>query len=149
VLDSRRLGKQRVEALQIMQVLLGLRWDNARGVVERYSPKGWRTHPVVLMWQGYEGVLGDYQHAICTEWVRRGFNDTCHAKTVGLLRESGPGRSKDLPNWLGQRALHLSHQSNLVRKDPDWYGARFPGVSGDLPYHWPVRLDQDGHATSR
>jgi Pyrimidine dimer DNA glycosylase len=149
VLDSRRLGKQRVETLQVMQVLLGLRWDNARGVIEQYTPKGWRTHPVVLMWTGFEAVLGDYQQAVCTEWERRGFNDTCNAKTVGLLRESGLVRSVDLPPWLGQTALHLSHQSNLIRKDPDWYGPRFPGVSADLPYHWPVRVGEGDRAHAR
>jgi hypothetical protein len=45
VLDSRRLGKQRVEALQILRALL----------VPEY---GWRHHPAVLMWKGYPEALG-------------------------------------------------------------------------------------------
>jgi Pyrimidine dimer DNA glycosylase len=124
-----------------MQVLLGLRWDPARGVIEAYTPKGWRTHPVVLMWRGFESVLGDYQQAVCAEWVRRGFRDTCSAKTTGLLLESGLARSPGRPDWLGQPSLHLSHQSNLIRKDPAVYAERFPGVPDDLPYVWPVQAD--------
>jgi Pyrimidine dimer DNA glycosylase len=124
-----------------MQVLLGLRWDPARGVIEAYTPKGWRTHPVVLMWRGFESVLGDYQQAVCAEWVRRGFRDTCSAKTAGLLLESGLARSPGRPDWLGQPSLHLSHQSNLIRKDPAVYAERFPGVPDDLPYVWPVQAD--------
>ena len=44
-----------------------------------------------------------------------------------------------LPPWLGDPALHRSHQSNLVRKDPAFYKERFPDVPDDLPYVWPVR----------
>ncbi|MDQ1671983.1 MAG: hypothetical protein QOC98_545 [Frankiaceae bacterium] len=131
-----------------MQVLLGLRWDNGRGVIEPYMPKGWRTHPVVLMWRGFEPVLDDYQRAVCAEWVRRGFRDTCSAKTTGLLLESGVARSVGAPAWLGHPPLHLSHQSNLVRKDPAIYAERFPGVPDDLPYVWPVQVGASESADS-
>jgi hypothetical protein len=43
-LDRRRLGKQRVETLQVLR---GLTWP-------RY---GWRHHPTVKMWAGYEEAL--------------------------------------------------------------------------------------------
>jgi Pyrimidine dimer DNA glycosylase len=131
-----------------MQVLLGLRWDNDRGVIEPYTPKGWRTHPVVLMWRGFEPVLDDYQRAVCAEWVRRGFRDTCSAKTTGLLLESGVARSPGVPPWLGHPQLHLSHQSNLIRKDPMVYAERFPGVPDDLPYVWPVQAEASEPASS-
>ena len=36
----------------------------------------------------------------------------------------------------------MSHRSSLVRKDPDRYGPRFPGVPPDLPYVWPVRSER-------
>ncbi len=145
MLDDRRLGKQRVETLQIMQVLLGLRWDTAAGVIETYEPRGWRTHPAVLMWQGSESALGRYQELICQEWTGRGFGDTCAVKTAGLLRAAGrwqdgdaSGRHEMAPSWLGDQDLHRSHQSNLVRKDPDHYRRLFPDVPDDLPYVWPV-----------
>jgi hypothetical protein len=44
-----------------------------------------------------------------------------------------------LPPWLGDPEFHRSHQSSLVRKDPEHYGVMFPGVPDDLEYHWPVR----------
>ena len=48
-LDYRRLGKQRVEAHQILNVLL-----------ERTDTKGWRNHPITKMWAGYEDALKMY-----------------------------------------------------------------------------------------
>ena len=44
-----------------------------------------------------------------------------------------------LPTWLGDEDFHRSHQSSLLRKDPDFYGPQFPGVPDDLEYVWPVR----------
>jgi hypothetical protein len=141
ILDSKRLGKQRVETLQIVQVLLELRWDNSRGEIEAYQPKGWRTHPAVLMWRGHEAALLDYQAAVCEEWSGRGFKDTCLAKSVGLFQYSRLGSATEVPPpWIGQPELHRSHQSNLIRKDPEFYGPVFSGVPPDLPYIWPVTV---------
>jgi hypothetical protein len=142
VLDDRRLGKQRVETLQVMQVILRLRWNNPAGVIETFVPKGWRSHPCVLMWQEHGCALGQYQGAICDEWISRGFNDTCLAKTRGLLEAADAIQpvSRTPPPWLGDATLHLSHQSNLIRKDPDVYATVFPGVPPDLPYVWPVAV---------
>jgi Pyrimidine dimer DNA glycosylase len=134
-LDDRRLGKQRVEALQIIRALTR-------------STYGWQHHPAVLMWRGHEEALGAYALAICREWCRRGHADTCAAKLLNDLAIAGvavPPRAQRelreaglLPPWLGGRALHRSHRSALVRKDPDHYGRRFTEPD-DLPYVWPVR----------
>jgi hypothetical protein len=81
-------------------------------------------------------------------WVESGFADTC-AITIGTeLRSIGVTtvRNQDelategaLPPWLGDEAFHLSHRAALVRKDPEFYGRRFPDVPDDLPYVWPTR----------
>ncbi|TMR24154.1 hypothetical protein ETD86_05390 [Nonomuraea turkmeniaca] len=77
VLDPLRLDKQRVEALQILRAL----------TVSEY---GWRHHPVVKMWAGYEA------------------------------------------------ALHRSHRSALLRKDPGFYRTVFgDDEPDDLEYVWP------------
>jgi len=68
VLDVRRLGKQRVEALQILRALTR----------EVY---GWKRHPAVLMWAGYEEGLAAYGLTMCAEWIDRGHADTCTAST--------------------------------------------------------------------
>lgn len=126
VLDDRRLGKQRVETLQIMNALSG-------------RSKGWVNHPAVRMWRGYEAALMWYQIAICNEWQRRGFEDTCLEKTLAVWTEHfDPEPGDYYPAWWGQPQLHASHRSNLLRKDPDHYRRFWPDEADDLPYVWPV-----------
>ena len=135
VLDAKRLGKQRVETIQIVRAL----------TVPGY---GWGNHPAVLMWKGFEEALGRYGFVCCDVWTELGFGDTCAVTIATDLRRSGVTqvRTQDeltaagaLPPWLGDEAVHLSHQSALVRKDPALYRPLFPQVPDDLPYHWPVR----------
>lgn len=135
VLDDRRLGKQRVEVLQILRAL-------TRPVY------GWKRHPTVLMWAGHEEALVAYGVAVCEEWCRRSYADSCKAKILADGMSAGVARPRtqtelaaagELPSWLGHEPLHRSHRSALVRKDPDFYGERFGDVAGDLEYVWPVR----------
>jgi hypothetical protein len=126
-LDTKRLGKQRVETLQIMTALL--------------EERGWVNHPATKMWRGHEWSLLEYQKAVCDEWViNGGYKDTCWEKTVKLYfkhRLLSGGTTKP-PAWFGNEEFHKSHMSNLIRKDPKYYGLQFPGVPDDLPYIWPV-----------
>lgn len=124
VLDRQRLGKQRVETMQIMIALL--------------EGRGWVNHPAVKMWAGYEWSLLTYQHAICAEWKSRGYRDTCWEKTDDIYGDYQPLNNTAIPPWLGDSEFHLAHQSNLLRKDPWHYGPYFPDVPDDLPYIWPV-----------
>jgi hypothetical protein len=134
-LDLKRLGKQRVECIQVL-----------RGLTR--SDYGWRHHPAVLMWKGHEEALGRYAFTMCEVWTERGFADTC-AATIGTdLREAGVHTVRTqgeleaagaLPSWLGEPEFHRSHQSSLVRKDPEYYRPLFPDVPDDLEYWWPVR----------
>ncbi len=133
-LDTKRLGKQRVETLQILNTLLGV-------------SKGWVNHPAVKMWRGYETTLVSYGVAICDEWVGRGYKDTCRGKILALSSLIQPDTSageslvhsgvERVPGWLGNTDLHISHQSNLIRKDPIHYSPIFVGVPDNLPYYWP------------
>lgn len=134
LLDVRRLGKQRVEALQVL-----------RGLT--VPGHGWRRHPAVLMWAGYEEALVRYGIQVCLRWRGLGHTDTCEATLRKDLRESlgiteprlqaELAETGDLPPWLGDEEFHRSHRSALVRKDPDFYGPLFPDVPPDLPYVWP------------
>jgi hypothetical protein len=134
-LDPKRLGKQRVETLQILRALTRTGY-------------GWAHHPAVLMWKGFEEALGRYGFTCCEVWTERGFGDTVAATMTVDLRAAGIrdvrtqsalAAAGALPPWLGDEALHRSHQSSLLRKDPDAYGPLFPDVPDDLPYVWPVR----------
>jgi len=134
-LDPRRLGKQRVEALQVLRAL----------TTPGY---GWRHHPAVLMWKGHEEALGSYGVTVCRAWFVLGFADTCELKLreeLALIGVATPRSQEELaaagalPPWLGDPALHRSHQSSLLRKDPGFYRPMFPDTPDDLPYVWPVR----------
>lgn len=120
VLDYRRLGKQRVEAWQIIKALNG-------------ESRGWVNHPAVKMWDGHIPALAQYAIAITEEWISRGYNDSM------LERFRAIGGEVKLPDWLGNRELHISHRSNLIRKLPEFYGPLWPGLDGSLEYVWPTR----------
>ena len=115
-LDYRRLGKQRVEAFQILNALAG-------------KSKGWTSHPATKMWRGYEPALSFYKDLCIEEWVRRGYKNTMQKEVLH--------RDVCLPAWLGDEGLHASHRSNLLRKDPEYYGQFCWSEPTDLPYVWP------------
>src|SRR3954469_10597280 len=134
LLDSPRLGKQRVETLQILRAI-------------ELPDYGWANHPAVLMWRGRTPALVAYGLAMARIWQERGFADS----TISQIGEFAPdvvgvpqpdlAAAGLLPTWLGDEALHRSHRSNLIAKDPDFYRPRFAELFGpephDLPYVWP------------
>jgi len=71
-LDYRRLGKQRVEAYQILNTLR--------------KPNRWRNHPAVKMWKGYEVALIAYGCLVCLAWKDLGYKDTCLQKINNHLK---------------------------------------------------------------
>ena len=119
-LDRQRLGKQRVEVLQILRTLNG-------------ETDGWANHPAVRMWRDYVEALVEYGTEICLEWIRRGYRDQCAAR---ILDQSW-GNDLVYPPWITDEFC-LAHQSNLVRKLPEYYRRYFPEVPDNLPYIWPV-----------
>ena len=129
-LDDKRLGKQRVETLQVMRAL----------TLPGY---GWQHHPVVAMWRGFRPALMAYQDATCTVWLERGYADTCLGKTLldlGRVAEdlwSYERGEVTMPPWFGNEDVHRSHRSKLVQKAPEYYREQFPDVPDDLPYSWP------------
>lgn len=120
VLDYRRLGKQRVESFQVLNILLG-----------RTDSKGWVNHPVTKMWRGYEEALKLYQNITIKEWIDRGYNNN-------MSFESVDPENLEYPFWLGDERVHRSHRSNLLRKDFNHYSQHFDDPS-DLEYYWAVQ----------
>jgi hypothetical protein len=122
ILDWRRLGKQRVEAYQILNILL-----------DRTTKTGWKNHPAVKMWKGYEISLSLYMNEMIREWKIRGYNNNM------LYEDIGKSCKSDIihPPWLGDERLHSSHRANLLRKDYKYYskfGWSEEPVEG---YFWP------------
>jgi hypothetical protein len=78
-LDMRRLGKQRVEALQILITIQKMCLENPSIKVNGEDGHiisrtlGWSHHPAVRMWFGYTDFLAMYYNSIVNEWVRRGY----------------------------------------------------------------------------
>ncbi|MBV9952951.1 MAG: MSMEG_6728 family protein, partial [Acidimicrobiia bacterium] len=99
-----------------------------------------------------EEALVRYCLEICKVWCELGHADTCAVKITDALRERlGVDRVRDqrelaeageLPPWLGDEALHRSHRSALLRKDPAHYAPIFGEEPDDLDYVWPVRAER-------
>jgi Pyrimidine dimer DNA glycosylase len=129
VLDDRRLGKQRVETYQILRALT-------------WTSYGWKNHPAVKMWRGFVPALVRYGLDVCDAWEARGRADATRAALLGFTGGRVPDtgqlrRTGQLPPWLGEEAVHVSHRSALLRKDPAYYRRFFPTEPDDLPYAWP------------
>lgn len=122
VLDYRRLGRQRVEAYQILRTLQG-------------RNGGWEHHPATLMWKGYEQALKFYLNCCLIEWVSRGY-----ANAIPLM---GFRSRIILPWWLGDEAFHAAHRSNLLRKHPIHYSNFGWTELDNLPYLWPKGKDYE------
>lgn len=130
VLDDRRLGKQRVEVLQVLRALH----------LEGY---GWSNHPAVLMWRGHTRALVAYGLAVVEEWSGRKYADATRADIAEFALPRPALAEEDLlpeelPPWLGWDELHRSHRAALIRKDPGTYAGTFPDTPSDLPYAWPA-----------
>jgi len=122
VLDYRRLGKQRVETFQVLNILL-----------DRTPTKGWRNHPVTVMWTGYESALQLYQNYTIQEWISRGYKNTMLLEDIDIDIDIVA-----MPPWFGLEEFHRSHRSNLLRKDYEYYSQYFD-EDPNLPYYWPAK----------
>jgi len=122
-LDRQRLGKQRVETLQILNALTNPNY-------------GWRNHPATRMWTGCTQALATYGLEMCREWLRRGYDDNTGPKIAAFFDTSDS--NPQMPRWLGMDAFHASHRSNLLRKDRAHYSQFNWTEHDDLPYHWPT-----------
>lgn len=127
-LDSKRLGKQRVEAKQIWTALV----DNV----------GWIHHPATKMWSGHTHALAIYGHAMCSVWIKRGFDDSLRPWFRERCEEIEWPNKPKWPWWFGNAQMVQSHRSNLVHKLPQHYGPLFPEVAElpRMPYLWPNPL---------
>lgn len=122
-LDRQRLGKQRCEAKQIVDILTWAPLSDGRP-----RGTGWVFHPAVLMWLGYTDALRAYYNCTLLEWELRGYVNN-------MQRELVPDQFP-LPSWISDPAFHTSHRSRLLQKNREWYG-KFGWEEIDLPYVWP------------
>jgi hypothetical protein len=125
-LDPKRLNKQILEAYQILRAITDKSY-------------GWQHHPAVNMWRKHPWALWEYMYEL--NLIRRASAGEIH-KALRLATATisyyniCPTISR--PKWLGYEPFHSSHRSNLLRKDPEWYGKFGWNESPDLPYFWPT-----------
>jgi len=120
-LDSKRLGKQRLECMQILKAL--------------ETGQGWIHHPIVKMWKNNPAALKAYFNAIVKEWEHRGFVNN-YAKF--------PISRFNLPIWLGQDSLiYSAHRASLIAKDPGFYGTTTYNWSEVGNHHSNLWYDMD------
>lgn len=121
ILDYKRLGKQRVEAYQIINILTG-----------QTKSKAWINHPAVKMWRGHVTFLQLYYNNILSEWARRGFKNNMKPFWITLSKDTTP------PPWLGMEKFHSSHRAALLFKDFNWYSKYGWKETPEINYYWPV-----------
>lgn len=121
-LDNKRLGKQRVE---VWQIYLALTQENY----------GWKNHPIVKMWKGYENSLIEYGLNICKEWIKRGFKDNMAEKFL-TIKTDFVNKITKYPLWLGKKEIHSSHRAALLFKNYEWYKQFNWKEEPKIEYYW-------------
>jgi len=161
VLDQKRLWKQLVEGLQILDTLVTKKShscfhcsrtvDNPEDIGDtcvygylskhKWQITPWYNHPAVKMWKGYEQSLLIYIENILVANKKRNSHikldktiESYH-KLAHIIADS-PQYKLESPWWLGYDKFHQSHRANLLRKNYDYYIKYF---NEDLttPYWWP------------
>ena len=123
VLDYRRLGKQRLEAYQLI-------------IFIEEDRESWENHPARLMWVGYTNLLKVYLNVMIKEWISRGYKNT-------IIVPAFTGTHLVSPNWLGDERLHSSHRAALLAKNYNYYSKFEWKEKPKIDYYWPVRKSND------
>ncbi len=126
-LDSKRLNKQILECYQILKVL------------SNPDPRaGWRNHPAVKMWRGFEHLLLDYTMSMVKEANKRGIKtDKNMQNIVDLINTHAIDWGFTIPAWyeddVKMKRLTTTHKANLYKKDPIYYFDFFSSLAKSNP----------------
>jgi hypothetical protein len=123
-LDRMRLGKQRVECMQILRTNLG-------------HTHGWCNHPAVKMWRGYDQALASYTLYVCSEWTSRGYADSIASWVESFLETCPDWDDAMYPPWLGDDTFHSTHRAALLAKLPEHYSKFGWTETPTINYRWP------------
>lgn len=111
-LDNRRLNKQILEGYQVLNTLSGRSF-------------GWKNHPAVKMWKGYERSLYEYVQVMIKEAKRRGIKTDKNEYNIEELRKQFWDSWGDQdPSWYTKDYINkitITHRANLYKKDPEFY----------------------------
>jgi hypothetical protein len=115
ILDNKRLNKQILECYQILNVLSG-----------KSPTGGWRNHPAVLMWKGYERGLWQYVQAMIREAKLRGIRTENNEANLNRLKDQCWESWGNTPPSFWEDTNKLmrvitTHRASLFDKDPMHY----------------------------
>ena len=142
LLDSARLFKQVVEALQIIWAVK-VHWDmlglKLYSIIAPFQngdgkpSKSQLSHPAVKMWLLWLPALLLYYNTILTEALNRGYQTT-----MKLCVINDPVL---LPWWVQWSRLIYSYQAMMNRKDPTYYSFMVPVDYHSWGYIWPHNIN--------
>jgi hypothetical protein len=137
LLDRQRLGKQRVEAKQIIEAIASLYIHDGSKWVPNPNPSKWMHHPATRMWLGYATNLMVYFNVITQEWIERGYKNNLLFYTDNL--------SYIQPPWTYWKQVHYSHMASLMRKDVQYYHDKlsYPYIYNLHGYVWESKLPEE------
>ncbi len=128
VLDNKRLGKQRVEAKQILTIIEKIKSRKSTAKL------AWRNHPAVLMWFNYTDALKYYYDTIVKEWINRGYVNNMPLYNIQKV---------EMPWFVKNKHINHSHQASLMRKEPKHYTMFNPPKQFmEYSYIWPSKVDR-------
>ncbi len=125
-LDNKRLGKQRVEAAQIINILSG------NGKIMKNGNITWGNHPAVRQWEKNIDALKLYFNISVSLWVKRGKNNSYEFFELPEYIE--------MPIWLGHEEYHSRHRASLLFKKFDWYSQFGWEEKPEINYIWPSKI---------
>ena len=117
-LDYRRLGCQRKEAKQILDIIR-----------EKRITGPWVSHPAVIMWKQNPDFLTLYYNCCLSEWTKRGYKN--NMKYISFSQNPEP------PVWWGDNRIHSSHRQTLLFKNYDYYKQFGWKEEPKYEYFWP------------
>jgi hypothetical protein len=106
LLDKKRLGKQRVEAKQLIDTILDRPMANGK------PRKGWYNHPAAVMYRQYiDSLIHYYNMSLAAFVLTGGVNKKLEHEPY--VRDT---YNHSLPWWLGVKEIHASHRGRLKFK---------------------------------
>jgi len=109
------------------------------------QPVGPAPKPLIGMWLGYETALAAYAVSCAAILVGHSITMGTRALAIGNtikeLRGNGDPAPFEMPPWVQDVDVLMSHRSNLMRRWPEAYS--FPRNPKDMPYLWPI-VDGEG-----
>lgn len=143
VLDYKRLGKQRIEAFQILKVILNpnptLTYTIVNGnyIFTKAKKVAWINHPATRMWRNYPSALCLYGIRICEEWIRQGYRDSLLGR-FNLEYEKFEENQIEIPPFVKDEKFNSSHRASLLFKNYSYYSRFGWSEEPKMEYFWPV-----------